>query len=182
MSNLLNTTIVRDDEFIYFGTSGPFRMRYSVSNTRLELTDTAGSVLAHWTDAGTTGNMTLTGAMTVSGSVTAAGLSATTGFINIGTSSTLTIASGEVTATRSRHLIDTEAAAASDDLVTINGGGTNDLLVLSTVSSSRDVVLKHATGNIVLAGAADLTLGSSNNRITLVKNSTGNWVEIARAI
>lgn len=64
MANQVNTTIVRDDEYIYFGTSGPFRMRYSVSNTRLELTDTAGNILAHWTDAGTTGNMTVTGAIT----------------------------------------------------------------------------------------------------------------------
>lgn len=102
-------------------------------------------------------------------------------FLAIGPSaSTLTIASGAITVTGSHHLIDTESAAASDDLDTINGGRDGDILILQTVSSSRDVTLKDGTGNIFLA-TRNRTLGKLNNRIML-QRSGGNWYMIGRSL
>jgi hypothetical protein len=61
---------------------------------------------------------------------------------------TLTIASGAISVTRSSHFIDTEGAAATDDLDTINGGTDGDVLELYIVSSARTVNLRHNIGNI----------------------------------
>lgn len=96
--------------------------------------------------------------------------------LNLGVTSTLTIASGAVTITRTRHLIDTEGAAASDDLETINGGAEGDVLYISIVNNARTVTVKHATGNIYLASAADLLADNTNKVLKLIKTS-GNWVQ-----
>jgi hypothetical protein len=95
---------------------------------------------------------------------------------------TLTIASGAITVTGSHHAVDTEGAAAADDLVTINGGlYYGQILIIKTVSSARDVTLKDATGNLRLAG--DCVLGAANDRITLTYNADGgNWIELSRSI
>jgi hypothetical protein len=81
----------------------------------------------------------------------------------------------------SRHLfVDTFAAATTDDLVTISGGTTGQILTLSTVSGSRDVVLVE-TGNISIDGATSFTLGSATTYITLIyQNPT--WYEIGREV
>lgn len=166
MANQVNTTIVRDDEYIYFGTSGPFRMRYSVTNTRLELTDAAGNVLAHWTDAGTTGNMTVTG------TTTSAGVTVSSNFLTI-TPGTATIASGVITATSSIMVIDTEAAAATDDLDTINGHSGGRILWVTSANSARDIVLKDGTGNLDLG--ADITIQNTGDYVGLVARGGSNW-------
>lgn len=93
--------------------------------------------------------------------------------------STLTIASGAVTATHSLHAIDTEAAASTDDLDTISGGTTGQLLILRAANSSRDVVVKDATGNLQLA--SDCTLAHVNDRIVLISDGT-NFCELCRSI
>jgi hypothetical protein len=72
--------------------------------------------------------------------------------------SNLTIASDAITVTGSHHMIDTEGAGASDNLATINGLTAGQWVILHTVSSARDVVIKHGTGNIKLNGKADKTL------------------------
>lgn len=87
---------------------------------------------------------------------------------------TLTIASGVVTATARYHIVDTESAAATDDLDTINFSGDGAPLVgenffVRTASSSRDVTLKVGTGNIL--GTADKTLGDNQNMAQLVRIS-----------
>jgi hypothetical protein len=95
-------------------------------------------------------------------------------------SGTLTIASGVVTVIGSYHRIDTESAAASDDLDTINGGVDGMIVTFKTVNSARDVVLKHATGNIKLSGGVARTLSHRNSRITLAYDgSDDNWCEVA---
>jgi hypothetical protein len=99
--------------------------------------------------------------------------------LTLAAGATLTIASGVVTATHSRHAIDTEAAAASDDLDTISGGAAGQILIVSAANSSRDVVLKDATGNLVLA--SDCTLAHVNDRIVLISDGT-NWAELCRSI
>lgn len=62
---------------------------------------------------------------------------------------TLTIATGVVTAILENHLIDTEAAAATDDIDTINGGVHDQIVRFRSVSSARDPTFKNGTGNIV---------------------------------
>jgi len=92
---------------------------------------------------------------------------------------TLTIASGVVTATHSRHAVDTEAAGATDDLDTINGGTAGQILIVSAANSSHDVVLKDATGNLKLA--SDCTLAHANDKIVLLYEGT-NWTELCRSL
>lgn len=102
------------------------------------------------------------------------------GFVTLGPSSELTIASGAIVPTGSYHTVDTESEAASDDLDTITATNATDgaILVLRAISSSRTVTVKDGTGNILLAG--DMVLDNSADTLTL-KYAGSNWVEIARA-
>jgi hypothetical protein len=90
----------------------------------------------------------------------------------------LTIATDAVTAFLDWHYVDTEAAAATDDLSTINGGYEGRTLTLSAANSSRDVVLKDGVGNLRLVG--DFTMNNSEDTITLLYRG-GNWHEIGRS-
>lgn len=95
-------------------------------------------------------------------------------------SSVLTIASGAITVTDSVYRVDTEAAAATDDLDTINGGSDGYVLILRTSVNSRDVTLKDGTGNLYLAG--DFTLSHTQDTIMLRFDALINgWVEISRS-
>jgi hypothetical protein len=94
---------------------------------------------------------------------------------------TLTIATGAVTAGAfSQYLVDTEAAAASDDLDTISGGITGKTLFLRTVADARDVVVKHNTGNIYNPSLQDITLGKTQDIIELrYDDSLTKWVVVS---
>ena len=71
----------------------------------------------------------------------------------------VTILSGVITVTQSSLTVDTESAAASDDLDTIKVfSGTDLLFLLRATSDSHSVVIKHNTGNILCVGNADITL------------------------
>lgn len=95
--------------------------------------------------------------------------------------STLTIAGGAVTVGLfSYYPIETEAAAATDDLDTINGGAAGQIIVLRAATSTRDVVVTEA-GNIRLnAAGATFTLNNSQDRIVLQYDGTV-WNEISRS-
>lgn len=80
----------------------------------------------------------------------------------------LTISSGAVTKTYSHHTIDTESDAASDDLVTINGGSEGEVILLRPASGARTVIVKHNTGNIWLPGGADISLDDSDDYLLLI--------------
>ncbi len=111
-----------------------------------------------------------------------AGITVSGGFLSLDTPTELTIVEsnsiGAVTATRSFHDVDTEGDAATDDLDTINGGSAGDILTLKILTSTRNVTVKDATGNLRLAG--DFTLTSPNDIITLIKYSTV-WIETSRS-
>lgn len=92
--------------------------------------------------------------------------------LNLGAKAEITISSGAVTISKSYHSIDTEADAASDDLDTINGGITGDILILQTATSTRDVTVKHATGNIFCG--SDRVLNNVADRIVLHCDGS-NW-------
>ena len=94
---------------------------------------------------------------------------------------TLTIATGAITLAHGGDqfvTIDTEAAAATDDLDTISGGVLGQVITLQQVSSARDPTIKDTTGNLRLAG--DFTMTSLQDSITLKYNGS-LWIELSRA-
>jgi hypothetical protein len=108
---------------------------------------------------------------------------------------TKTIASGVVTLNALdsgtaiiRMIVDTEAAAASDDLDSITATGTpadGTLLLVKTASSARDVTLKNNTGGATnpmrLQGGRDAILGDSTDRV-LFAWLTNRWDEVSRSL
>lgn len=97
--------------------------------------------------------------------------------LNLSTAGALTISGGAVTKTQSQHTIDTEASASTDDLTTINGYATGDVLIISAANSARAVVVKHGTGNIYLYSKMDKTLDDTDKTITLIYRG-GRWEEV----
>jgi hypothetical protein len=95
-------------------------------------------------------------------------------------SSTLTIASGIITvnAQYSFYFVDTEGGASADDLDTINGGITGDVIVLAPVSAARVITLKSATGNLT-GLPTDIVLKNTAQRIML-RCSGSVWCAIAQ--
>ena len=91
-----------------------------------------------------------------------------------------TIATGVVARPNaSLFSISTEAAAATDDLVTITGGtATGEIIILQAANSSQSVVAKDGTGNLRLAG--DFTLDHAQDRLMLIYDGT-NWCELSRS-
>ena len=92
-----------------------------------------------------------------------------------GAQKTVTISGGVVAFTGAgRYLIDTEGAAASDDLDTITGLNDGDEVILAPASGSRTVVLKNGTGNLDIK--TDISLNDAEDRVRLIKETT-NLVE-----
>ncbi len=99
------------------------------------------------------------------------------GKLILGPGTTLTISAGSITPTGSYHVIDTEAAAASDDLVTVTAIA-GQILFLRTANSARDVTLKHGTGNLFLGGS-DVVLNNTADAVMLFCVGT-SWVMLGR--
>lgn len=139
-------------------------LRYRLSDTKYELLNPA-----------VTGVAVLSGNNAFTGNNSFSGDSTFTGDVRFPNDGTLTIASGGITVTGVYHTVDTEAAAATDDLETINGGVSGQILILRTADSARDVVLK-STGNIDLV--ADVTLSSIDSPIELIYDgATSKWLQ-----
>ena len=100
-----------------------------------------------------------------------------TGLFGLGARQSVTIASGAITATSSIIRIDTQGAASTDNLDTINGSAAGRIIIVHTTSSARDVVLKNGTGNLALIGG-DVTLGTSTERLLLLSDGS-NWIQVA---
>lgn len=102
----------------------------------------------------------------------------------------LTISTGAIHAYQDYMRIDTEGAAATDDLDDIyDSSGDSvesqlqdgDEITIKVVDSARNVVVKHLTGNIVLNGSRDFTLrGGSHLNLKWNKQGT-NWRELGRS-
>lgn len=93
----------------------------------------------------------------------------------------VTISGGVITVSSSYYSVDTEAAAATDDLDTITATTRDSsLLLLRQSNNTHDVVVKHGTGNIHLKGSVDFTFTTQDNMLLLVKDA-GYWKEIGRA-
>jgi hypothetical protein len=99
------------------------------------------------------------------------------GYVKLGPGSTLTISSGVITVTGNYHKVDTQSSAASDDLDTVNTGATGLVVFLQSVNDGRNVVIKHATGNIYCVGGKDITL-DTNYEIAVLVYDAGNtrWI------
>lgn len=79
------------------------------------------------------------------------------------------------------HLIvDTQSAAATDDLDSIDSTGltAGRVVVLRAANTARTVVVKDGTGNLRLNG--DCSLDDDEQTITLIYNGT-NWLEVGRS-
>ena len=92
---------------------------------------------------------------------------------------TLTISAGVVTRTQRCHRLETEGAAVSDDLVTINGYENGQEIFLILNNSAHAVTVK-STGNISVA--TDCALSAYTSFLWLFYNSLNSkWVEILRS-
>jgi hypothetical protein len=97
----------------------------------------------------------------------------------------LTIATGSVTPASGAAralIVDTEAAAASDDLANIiqTNAPEGSLMLLRNANSARTVVVKHnagGAGQITLQGSADRSLVDAKTYLILMRVGT-DWVEI----
>lgn len=94
----------------------------------------------------------------------------------------LTISSGAITPVYATHTVDTEADAATDDLVTITATNfkAGDRLMISAANGSRDVVVKASGGNILLPNDVDITLDDTEKTLILRYDGT-NWNYVAGA-
>lgn len=98
--------------------------------------------------------------------------------LQMGTDVAVTISGGSITATGNNMVVDTEAAAASDDLDTIVGGVEGSFLLISAANSARTVVIKNGTGNIFCG--ADISLDNALDVVMLVKKAnSSNWYAVA---
>lgn len=100
--------------------------------------------------------------------------------LSLGTvGSTLTIASDAIAITQSRHQIDTEGGAATDNLSTITGFVAGDLLFIQTTSAARVVTIKHGVGNIFIFTLSDIVLDSPSKIAAFLYDSvTAKWCSL----
>lgn len=92
---------------------------------------------------------------------------------------TATIAAGAITYAATYMRLDTEGAAATDDLTDINGGTDGDIIILRTTDTARDVVIKNS-GNIRTGGAVDRTLGTRRATwMGMYSSDDSAWLELA---
>lgn len=119
---------------------------------------------------------TTAGANAFSGDNTHSGTETFTGKIITPDEGELTIASGAITVAGVYHTVDTESDAASDDLVTINGGADGQELILRAENTGRDVVLK-TSGNISLP--SDITLSDDTTAVHLkYDGALTKWLQV----
>ena len=90
-----------------------------------------------------------------------------------GAAEALTIASGAITPTKSHIVIDTEAAAALDDLTTINNGAAGRELFIRIANSGRKVRLQQS-GNIRLPMTSSPQITNTQQVVWLLHDGT-NW-------
>jgi hypothetical protein len=74
--------------------------------------------------------------------------------------------------------VDTEGAAAADDLVNITGGYIGQPLTVRSTSAARVITARDGTGNLRLAG--DFVFTSTNHRLVLEWDGA-TWAELSRA-
>ena len=171
----INGAVCRDDQGTQTQTSG-IHVHAASANVRINNCDLDGNKTQGLRIAGTVTGLIAKGN---EGTVTDASSGTNIILYDEPSGGELTIAAGAITATHRYHPVDTEADAATDDLVTINGGKyIGQLLTLVAIDATHTVVCKDGTGNLQLNG--DFSLDNSQDTITLVWNG-GNWLEVSRS-
>jgi hypothetical protein len=95
--------------------------------------------------------------------------------------STLTISGGSITVTGNRHIVDTESAAASDSLDTINGGAAGLITLLRIANDGRNVTITQA-GNILTQTGGSVTLDITGQVAILVYDAgLSKWLCLTTA-
>lgn len=97
------------------------------------------------------------------------------------TSNSQTIASGVITGAYSYIIVDTEGAAASDSLDTVNGCDQGDIIILRAASSARTVIITDNTGNIQTAGSLNFSLDNAGDTWQGICFDGSDWMEISRS-
>ena len=93
----------------------------------------------------------------------------------------LTISAGVITVIGTRHKVDTENDASTDDLDRIDGGTDGMLLMLRPANDARTVVVKHGTWNIALNNATDFIMDSQYDLLFLMFSwQFSVWMELSR--
>jgi hypothetical protein len=102
---------------------------------------------------------------------------ATNGLPVWGTPGALTIASGSITPITPTVIVDTESAAATDDLDTIVAGVDGQLLRMRIAADARNVRVRHGAGNIVCPGATNITMDLTSDIVLGYYDATlSKWI------
>ena len=108
------------------------------------------------------------------------------GDLTVAAATELTISSGAVTVTQTKHTIDTESDASTDNLDQINGMSEGHIVILSSHQDTRDVTLRDSsssggsvTGNLFLNG--DFTMDRNQDMIMLIKDADNHYIELCRS-
>ena len=90
------------------------------------------------------------------------------------------ISAGEINPSRSYLRVETEGAAASDDLNTINGGFDGRILVIRAFNTAHTIVIKHGADNIDCGNLGDISLDSHEKVVIFKFSSTvAKWCFVA---
>ena len=104
------------------------------------------------------------------------------GYLNFDNSTELTISAGAVTPVQNYHRLDTQADAASDDLDTVVSSGLTGAFALFVRAehTSRTIVIKHGTGNILSGSGSDIDLDETYKYAILLYDSVlSKWLAFA---
>lgn len=99
------------------------------------------------------------------------------GFLRTPGANSKTIASGVITVDQTATKVETEAAASTDDLVTVNGGSEGCILILEPLNDAHTVVIKHNTGNLFTKSGADVSLDNYGDT-WMARYDGSKWLEI----
>jgi hypothetical protein len=94
---------------------------------------------------------------------------------SFGAAESLTIASGAITPTKSNVLVDTEGAASTDDLATINNGSVGRQMFISITNAARQVRIVQS-GNIRLPNSGTTVTLNTTSQVVWLKHDGTNWV------
>lgn len=100
-------------------------------------------------------------------------------FLSFGSAgSSIAVAGGVLTVTKTNHVIGTEGGAGTDDLDSISGGAIGDLLILGSATGSQDVTVKNSAS--IICGS-DRVLSTTSKKIVLLKTASTVWTMLAFA-
>lgn len=95
--------------------------------------------------------------------------------VTVGIAEALTIASGVITAAKTHVVVDTEGAAATDDLDTINSPAEGKIIFLRIANTGRTVRLRHGAGNLRTTTGKHFTLDTTEMVVQLT-GTAATWL------